>query len=250
MSDVHKIPNENIKFKIRLHESGHRMLVFATFRPDETTSERIASLIDKARSQAPETIRIVRVYLDADQTAERSILEEIGFNVDGFEYQVEIEKLSDHLPQDKMRLPPDYNIRKMDYQQDIDSVVELEKSVHAADQTSRVNFETTEAIAGMMGYYKKACLDLGVYLLLKDEKIVGLIGFMPNQHRIGAVHISSVAIELASQGKGLFLPLLLASLRFIPNVDRVTGVTTTTRLLDAAHRYNVPLIGVSLVRFE
>ena len=236
-------------FKISLHESGHRMLVFAAFRPNEITSEKIASLIDEARNEVPEKIPIVRVCLDSDQTKERSILEEIGFVADGFKFGIEIEKLSEILPRDKTRLPPDYSFRRMDFQQDIDSVVELEKSVHAADQTSRVNFETAEAIAGMMGYYKKACLDLGVYLLLKNEKLIGLIGFMPDQNLVGAVHISSVSIELASQGKGLFLPLLLAGLRFVPNADRVTGVTTTTRLLDAANRYSVPLIGVSLVRF-
>lgn len=250
MSDIVQMRNENVKFKISLHESGHKMLVFATFRPNEITSKKIASLIDEVRNKAPERSRIVRVCLDSDQTAERKVLEEIGFAADGFEFGVEIDKLSNNLPQDKRKLPPDYNIRKMDYQKDIHSVVELEKSVHAADQTSRVNFETKEAISGMMGYYKRACLDLGVYLLLKNEKLMGLIGFMPDQHRIGAVHISSVSIELASQGKGLFFPFLLASLRFIPNVDRVTGVTTTTRILDAANRYDVPLIGVSLVRFD
>ncbi|MCX6128403.1 MAG: hypothetical protein NTX25_04980, partial [Proteobacteria bacterium] len=222
MSNILRMENENLAFKVSLHESGHQMLVFSLFRPREFTSDRFISLITEAKNKSSKELPIVRIRLDSNQSAERKILEEIGFTIDGFEFALEIKNLKGNLPRDKLDLPPDFNIHRMDYDRDIAQVVELEKAVHAADQSSRVNFETAGAVAGMMGYYKKACHDLGVYLLLKNGKLVGLIGFMPDQNRQGSIHISSVSIELASQGMGLFWPFLLASLRLIHHVDRIT----------------------------
>ena len=90
------------------------------------------------------------------------------------------------------------------------------------------------------------------YLLELGNRVVGLIGFMPDRQHIGAMHISSVAIDLQRQGQGLFFPLLLTSLKLSSfHATRMfTGVTTTMRLIEAAKKYGLTSIGVSLVKFQ
>jgi hypothetical protein len=252
MSDPIVIDDKNLEASIKPHESGHRMLVFSKFRPTNLLASHIDTLIKGAQSKVPSDIRIVRICLAADQKSELSSLQDLGFVADGYEYLIKLSALKTKLPADKIDLQPGFSIRKMIYDSDIDSVVSLERAVHAADKSSRVNFETDAAIAGMKGYYKRTSDTDGIYLLEKDQRIVGLVGFMIDTKHVGAMHISSIAIELELQGQGLFFPLILSSLRLSPfrDIDMLTGMTTTTRLIEAARKYGVTSMGVSLVKFQ
>lgn len=254
MNDNNEIDIENgaARAKKSMHESGHPMVVLQAFKPLEVSREGLESTLRAAQRAVDPTISIIRVYLEADQGREQTLLEDLGFAVDGFEFSLDLTKLADALARKGAELPPGLTVRKMDFDRDIDAVVALEKSVHAADETSRVNFDSEEAIVGMRAYYKKAADGNGVYLLVEDGSVVGLIGFMPDRNRANAVHISSAAITLAKQGQGLFLPMLLISLKIsdFKHYQRCTGVTTTLRLIEAAKRYSAELLGISLSRME
>jgi hypothetical protein len=186
--------------------------------------------------------------LDPSQEVERSILEKMGFRLDGVEFGIEVERLIELLGPTRTTLPHGYQILAMDYGRDIEQVVKLETEVHAADKSSRVNFDNETAVRSMMDYYKKACSGNGVFLLRHGNRLVGLVGFMPDQERENAVHISSVALALPQQGTGLFFPLTLNALEIsqYASAKKLTGVTTTKRLLDAAQKYSFEVLGLSL----
>jgi hypothetical protein len=243
-----EIEGSNVKGKTSMHESGVRMIVFSPFRPSDTSEDTIRSLIEKARHQLGPELEIIRVCIDSDQAQERMVLESMGFGLDGIEYGIPLNRLKEQLSAERSTLPASLQVSLMDYDQDIDAVVQLEQSVHAADLTSRVQFESEPAIEGMKVYYKNACGGQGVFILRREQEMVGLVGLMLDRDRADAVHISSVAISLEFQGQGLFFPLILTALqksRFA-SAQMLTGVTTTSRLIEAARRYEVGVLGVSL----
>jgi hypothetical protein len=251
MSGFIEIAGPNVKAKKSEHESGTSMLVFRPFVLAVPSVEAAQRIFSSALALLDPHVQVMRVCLEARQVAEKSLLEELGFVVDGFEYGVEISRLSQLGGSDRLRLPADFSVRRMVYHRDIEMVVALEKTTHAADPTSRVSFETTEAVASMKNYYRRVSeTTCGVYLLMRREEVVGLVGFMPDQQREGAVHISSVSIDLSLQGNGLFFPFLLSCLNDAPfaKYRQVTGVTTTERLLSLANKYSIDLLGLSLCK--
>jgi hypothetical protein len=234
-----------VKASVRLHESGCPMIAFRPFRPADPTVSGIKRLIASTRSQlAPET-SICRICLDSDQTDEKANLESIGFKTDGINYLVPVPSLLQILKD--RTLPAGYTVRKMHAPHDLAAVTDLEIKVHAADPTSRVSFDSEQAIAGMQGYYTRAAADLGVFLLTIDDKIVGVLGLMPDRDHAGAVHVSSVSIATDQQGLGLFFPFLASALECIAgDWTAVTGTTTTRRVIAMAEKYSFRIIGVSV----
>lgn len=228
------------------------MYVFSRFFPSDLSPAHLESLFSKSERHFGETLPIIRVCLGEGQDSLRTTLEGQGFRLDGVVYQLVIDDLRKSLPDARRILPPGYHLRAMNFEQDIDQVVALEKSVHAADESSRVNFDTDAAVQGMKGYYKRIASAGSAFVLGAEEKIVGLVGFMPDKEHSDSVHISSIALSLALQGKGLFFSLILNALELsaYASFPRLTGVTTTTRLLQAAKKYNAKVLGQTLSRIS
>ncbi len=248
VSEFIEIDGPMVKAKKHPHESGPEMIVFSPFKPEIRSEAAINTLIHTARALLGPETRITRINLEPDQREERALLEHMGFVLDGTEYGIEVKSLSLAL-RDKGTDLDGFKICAMDYDRDIDDIVKLERSVHSADPSSRVNFETEQAVCGMKNYYRKTCEEQGVYLLRHNAKIRGVIGFKPDKERTEAVHISSVSIDLGFQGRGLFFPFLFESLRQSRFAESkvITGVTTTARLIKAAKRYGVGVLGLSFV---
>lgn len=244
MNDYVEIGNLGVRAKVSEHESGLPMIAFNPFPLQSASKETVLELIDSAKVMLKSVANILRICLEPDQKALRLVLEDMDFTVDGYEYGMPLDKLA----QFPNTLPPDFTVRPMIYDEDIDAIVAIEKAVHAADETSRVSFETDEAVAGMRRYYERACAGIGVYLLLDCQKIVGILGFLPDSDRSETVHISSVAIALAYQRRGLFFPFLIQGLNELDTkkYKSVSGVTTTTKLIAVAEKYGVELLGLSL----
>ena len=119
-----------------------------------------------ARSKLESTSKILTVQLDPEQILERQLLEQMGFVLDGIEYGLKVEKLKQIFHDDRMHLSQDVLLREMKFEQDIDAVVDLEKCVHAAGSSSRINFETQKAIKGMKEYYRKSSATHDVFVLV------------------------------------------------------------------------------------
>ena len=235
---------EGVQAKSSEHESGASMIVFEMFRPTGLDKGVVERLVEIAKRKLASDADVVRICLDATQEREKNLLESAGFSTDGFEFRMPKSILM------RAVLSAKFKVRLMDFEQDIDAVATLEKTVHAADSTSRVNFETPEALAGMRGYYRKACGGKGAYVLTQNCEIVGVAGFMPDHKHDCAIHISSVSISLGLQGRGLFFPFLGACLAhdYFDGFDKVTGITTTERLIAAAEKHGALLLGWSLYK--
>jgi len=145
-------------------------------------------------------------------------------------------------------LPPDFHLREFSVTKDMESLVQLEKDIHAADTTSRVNFNTDAAVESMKNYYRRAASDNGVFVLVEGLQLIGVVGFMNDGKNQSCAQISSVGLALNVQGKGLFFPFLLAALEISPFKDRcfLNGVTTTQRVIATAEKYGAKTLGYSL----
>ncbi len=250
MSKFTEIEGPSVKAKASEHESGQPMIAFLPFRPNEKSPEKIGKLLEAAKSKLNPNAAVCRICIEPSQVEERTILEQMGFVIDGFEYGMKLAHLSHLIASAKAILPKEVSVRKFDYQCDIDSVVEIEKSVHSEDKSTRVNFDTEQAVESMRRYYRRAASEIGVYVLTRQDQIIGILGFIPDRERTKTVHISSVAISIAYQRQGLFFPFLLRCLSMLDpsKYEMVTGVTSTARLIDLAKRYSVDLVGLSLSR--
>lgn len=239
------IDGPRVRAKRRSHESGREMIFFYPFRPARVSTEEVDRLFETARMSLQVEAKLIGVIVEAEQKEERSLLETMGFRADGFEYVMSRR----NLPFGRGGLGSRFEVRRMDYDQDIESVVALERRVHAADPSSRVNFDTHEAVASMKDYYKRALEEMGVYVLFEGSRMAGLMGLLPDRERPTALHVSSVSFDLDYQGQGLFFPFLKNVVDRFPegDFDRISGMTTTKRLLSAAQRYGAQLTSVSML---
>jgi hypothetical protein len=244
-----------IKVKVSEHESGCQKTYFSCFECQPVTREHFSAVFESARQTFGVT-PITQVYLKSHQNDERKILEDLGFVVDGLEYSFDVYSLAKlcrdkdcDRDSDRHKLN-DFEIRAINFDQDIAQVVALEKSIHAADTSSRVNFETEASIESVKHYYRRVAADQGVFVLRFQEKIIGVVGFMSSSQDNAAVQVSSVGITLDHQGKGLFFPLIYQALLMSPfkNLKTLTGVTTTRRLIAASEKHKAKILGHLLTR--
>lgn len=240
-----------IKAKIAEHESGCQKTFFSSFECSPVTDNHFDQIFKRTKEELGHT-SIIQVLLGASQTLERKILEKMGFAVDGVRYGIAVDRLRSLIQQKKSGLLSGYQIRAFDFDQDIEKIVDIEKSIHAADKTSRVNFETEASVESMKNYYRRASSSGGVLLLLHTSAIIGVAGFMKDPKQETAAHVSSIGLALPFQGKGLFLPFLLAAFDMSPFKDLkiLTGVTTTSRLILASETYGAEIFGYLLSRRE
>jgi hypothetical protein len=246
-----------IKVKVSEHESGCQKTYFSCFECQSVTREHFSAVFELARQTFGVT-PITQVYLKSHQNDERKLLEDMGFVVDGLEYSFDVYSLA-NLCRDKAcdrdserdKLD-DFEIRAIHFEQDIAQVVALEKSIHAADATSRVNFDTEASIESMKQYYRRVSAEQGVFVLQFQEKIIGVVGFMRSSQDNAAVQVSSVGLNLDHQGQGLFFPFIYQALLMSPfkHVKTLTGVTTTTRLIAASEKHKAKISGRLLIRRE
>ena len=232
------------------HESGHAMIAFRPFLPKEISVEKFAALIETAAAKCGREARFCRIRLERTQTEELDTLKSMGFAIDGYEYKLDLDRVSELVGRTNIKLPSSFSIEEMSFDRDIDDVVALEKQVHAEDQSSRVNFDTQQAIDSMRRYYERATSGVGVFILRCGKTIVGVLGFMPDNEHSKTIHISSVSIALAHQGKGLFFPFLLGGLAHLDreSFKALTGVTTTEKLRKLASKHCLEPVSYSLIR--
>jgi hypothetical protein len=236
-----------IEVKISEHESGRQKTYFFSFDCTPATKDKFTSIFKSATQELGET-PITEVFLKADQKSERQILEGMGFLLDGIKYGLKIERLSALIGEKKLVLPSDFQVRPLNYDEDIEELVGIEKVIHQADQSSRVNFVTEASIQSMKKYYRRVADDNGVFVLIHRERLVGVVAFMKNSQSNLAVEVSSIGLALTFQGKGLFLPFMLKAFEMSPfkNFKMLTGVTTTSRLITAADKNEANILGYLL----
>ena len=246
-----------IKVKVSEHESGCQKTYFSCFECQSVTREHFSAVFELARQTFGVT-PITQVFLKSHQNDERKLLEDMGFVVDGLEYSFDVYSLAklcrdkdcDRDSERERHKLDDYEIRAIHFDQDIAQVVALEKSIHAADVSSRVNFDTEASIESMKQYYRRVSADQGVFVLQFQEKIIGVVGFMRSSQDNAAVQVSSVGLNLDHQGKGLFFPFIYQALLMSPfkNQKTLTGVTTTRRLIAASEKHKAKILGQLLTR--
>jgi hypothetical protein len=243
------MPEFRTQAKISEHESGCQMILFSSFDCSMITEHEFNRVIDQAKQHLG-PLPIVQIVLRAGQSCERELLEKMGFTCDGIKYQLSISRLEEILEAKHSRLPPRYQVRKFDFSRDIESLVKLEKEIHSADITSRVNFDTDSAVESMKNYYRRASAGDGVFVLMDGPQLLGVAAFMNNQKNDTCAHISSIGLALNLQGNGLFFPFLLTAFKMSPFRNRryLNGVTTTKRLIAAAEKYGAETIGYSLTK--
>ncbi|MEY4630793.1 MAG: hypothetical protein RIQ81_913 [Pseudomonadota bacterium] len=234
--------------RLGTHESGHGMIEFTSFPADDVSLNTIQQLCKRTAAEFGQGWDWVRINLDQRQFAYRDPLEKIGFQLDGWEYGIPIKQLKNSLKAANHAIPGFFSIAPMDYERDIDAVMEMEISVHAADPSTRVSLDNPAALQGARAYYQRTSGEGGVYLMWRDNKLSGLVGLRADKKRADAVHISSVAIALELQGRGLFFPMVMTTLAQSKFSKRkiLTGVTTTTKLIHAAEKHGAALLGVSM----
>lgn len=235
-----------IKAVISEHESGSQKIYFSCFNPAPISQTYFKELFDTAKETLGET-QNTEVYVDSDQVMTRKVLEEdMGFTVTGIKYGFDAEHVA-QIMQHKRQINDlsGYKIRPLNFDADIDALVQLEISIHAADKSSRVSFDTEASIESMKQYYRRIGSNDGAFVLVCQNDLIGIAGFMPSSSDPSAVNISSIGIALPFQGKGLFWPFVCEAFWMSPFTNRlnVTGVTTTSRLIAASEKYGAKLLG-------
>lgn len=238
-----------IKVKISEHESGDQKTYFSCFDANPISKAHFDEIFEATKNTLGAT-KITQVYLKVHQEDERRLLVEMGFAVDGIKYRLDTEKLSKIAHVSGQKLADKYEVRALNFAQDIDAIIQLEKSIHAADKTSRVNFDTAASIGSMKNYYRRISADGGAFVLSNHSTIVGIVGFIKSPRETGEAEISSVGLDLSVQGKSLFFPFLHEAFLMSPFKDSkaLTGVTTTSRLIAASEKYQADVIGYLLSR--
>jgi hypothetical protein len=233
-----------IRVKLSEHESGCNKTYFSSFECLPVSKDNFAQIFESTRAEIGAT-PITQVYLKGTQSHERQILEEMGFILDGIAYSVDVNWLAAISRKKQPPLNANYQIRALKFEQDIDEVVKVEKSIHAADNTSRVNFETQASINSMKDYYRRIAAADGAFVLSSKERIIGIVGFMKGSKDKLAAQISSIGIDLPFQGQGLFFPFIHEAFLMSPfkGLRTLTGVTTTHRLISASEKYGAKIIG-------
>jgi hypothetical protein len=251
MQETTEIFDAGIDVNISEHESGYQKTYFSRFECHPVTREHFSSVLESVRNKSGAT-PITQVYVKSHQELERQILESMGFTVDGLNYNFDVSQLAEIICQKPSDTIADYEIRAVNFEEDISELVEIEKSIHAADKTSRVNFETDRSISSMKQYYRRIASNHGAFVLTTKEKIVGVVGFMAPSKDLHAANISSVGIALDHQRKDLFFPFVYRAFMMSPyrHIKTLAGVTTTSRLIAVAERYGATIAGYILSRSE
>ena len=249
-NDLEYFNKLNISLKRRLHECGIDCIFVDATRANCLTNDELESAILGAKKYFGNEIDSLSITLNSISTQNIDALLKIGFAIDGYEYQFDrnfIEKLRES---NKHLLPTEYTIQELNLAVDKDELVALEKTAHSADSSSRVNFDSPEALQGMLGYYEKISAKGNAFKLVKNNLIVGTIGFMPCENQKNELQISSFSIATNSQGQGLFFPFLIEclSLEKYKTFQLFSGMTTTDRLISAAKKYSTRPTSVSMSR--
>lgn len=252
MSDFVDIDGPGVRAKIVDHYSGKRCIFFRPFFVSDTRNISVAgfSRLFRLACDALGTASVIEVSLTKDQKETRAVLEEMGFALDGVSFMATVPQLKAIFGQSKRGLRESDVIRRFDAARDLASLVEIEIAIHRADRSTRVSFETPESVRSMISYYQRVEQTGEVFVMERDEAIIGFVAFMESKSHESTVTISSVGIAEDFQGQGLFLAMLMGAWeqsRF-SEFRNVAGTTTTGRLLSLAGKHELEYSGYLMAR--
>lgn len=170
---------------------------------------------------------MVRVF--ANQQREAMIFKELGFKLEAQELVGKTETTIELL--EKLTTKPlgTLSLEPMNYERDIDEVLELLKVSHDNDPSSiRIS-----QIEGLKGYFKAWCETKTSIVAKNDMRIIGLVGIGVKQLRPDFALVGSIAVHPDYQGRGLSRHLYLAGLReaLKHGATEYYGYSTTTKVL-------------------